>query len=35
MLDDEIVVLAAGVGDPAGRVVTTTGDSGLQAHRTR
>ena len=27
MLDDEIVVLAAGVGDPAGRAVTTTIDS--------
>ncbi|MEU5647179.1 polysaccharide lyase family 8 super-sandwich domain-containing protein [Streptomyces milbemycinicus] len=27
MLDDEIVVLAAGVGDPAGRAVTTTLDS--------
>ncbi|MEU1670023.1 polysaccharide lyase family 8 super-sandwich domain-containing protein [Streptomyces sparsogenes] len=27
MLDDEIVVLAAGVGDPAGRAVTTTVDS--------
>ncbi|MGH3117305.1 MAG: polysaccharide lyase family 8 super-sandwich domain-containing protein, partial [Gaiellales bacterium] len=27
MLDDEIVVLAAGVGDPAGRPVTTTVDS--------
>ncbi|AZM47040.1 silent information regulator protein Sir2 [Streptomyces sp. WAC 06738] len=27
MLDDEIVVLAAGVGDPAGRTVTTTVDA--------
>ncbi|PSL05875.1 hyaluronate lyase [Haloactinopolyspora alba] len=27
MLDDEIVVLAAGVGDPAGRAVTTTVDA--------
>lgn len=27
MLDDEIVVLASGVGDPAGRAVTTTVDS--------
>ncbi|GHJ34650.1 polysaccharide lyase family 8 super-sandwich domain-containing protein [Streptomyces sp. TS71-3] len=31
LLDDEIVVLAAGVGDPAGRAVTTTVDSRIAA----
>lgn len=31
MFDDEIVVLAAGVGDPAGRAVTTTLDSRIAA----
>nr|WP_202035840.1 polysaccharide lyase family 8 super-sandwich domain-containing protein [Streptomyces mexicanus] len=31
MFDDEIVVLAAGVGDPAGRPVTTTVDSRIAA----
>ncbi|MFF3689913.1 polysaccharide lyase family 8 super-sandwich domain-containing protein [Streptomyces sp. NPDC002187] len=31
MLDDEIVVLAAGVGDPAGRAVVTTVDSRIAA----
>ncbi|MGH3736144.1 MAG: polysaccharide lyase family 8 super-sandwich domain-containing protein [Micromonosporaceae bacterium] len=31
MLDDEIVVLAAGVGDPAGRAVTTTVDARIAA----
>ncbi|MFF8844839.1 polysaccharide lyase family 8 super-sandwich domain-containing protein [Streptomyces sp. NPDC015127] len=31
LLDDEIVVLAAGVGDPAGRAVTTTVDARIAA----
>ncbi|MFI2372388.1 polysaccharide lyase family 8 super-sandwich domain-containing protein [Streptomyces sp. NPDC018833] len=31
LLDDEIVVLAAGVGDPAGRAVTTTLDTRIAA----
>ncbi len=31
LLDDEIVVLAAGVGDPAGRAVTTTIDARIAA----